>query len=297
MSTSTTSHPAPKDWSATQYLKFTNERTRAVYDLIAQAAPHVTAASSTSTTPPRIYDLGCGPGNSTSVLRSVFPSAQITGMDSSPAMLSKARSSLPDVQFVQGDLRTFAPDDNNDDGGRAPDLLFSNAVFHWLRTGPRLATLSRLFAGLNPTAVLAIQVPDNYTQPSHALMRTTASLPDQPWTPYFADTAIGNLDDANRPDLDPIEPPGEWYDALVGQAQSVNVWRTEYMHVLRDAGAIVEWVKGTGLQPFLNRIESEEAKRAFLEEYERRLREVYGVLADGKVLLGYPRLFVVAVRK
>ena len=235
--------------------------------------------------------LGCGPGNSTQVLQDAFPSAHITGMDSSPAMLQKARATLPSVDFVRGDLSTYAPNEQ-------ADLLFSNAVFHWLRSPHRLPTLVRLFSSLKQGGVVAIQVPDNYHESSHTLMRTVASLPSTPWSQYFASTSIGNLTDPTRPDLDPIEPPAEFYNALIPHAASVNIWRTTYHHVLNDAGAIVEWVKGTGLQPYLNRMgDDDDAKKGFLKEYERKLGEVYGELGDGKVLLGYPRLFVVAVRK
>ncbi|KAJ4345453.1 uncharacterized protein N0V89_011584 [Didymosphaeria variabile] len=278
------SQPKKNDWSATQYLKFNSERTRPVYDLLSQVRPHVQSDS------PRIYDLGCGPGNSTQALLDAFPGAKATGMDSSPDMLEKARSAVSGVDFVQGDLATY-------EVGKDADVLFSNAVFHWLRTPARIPTLVRLFEGLKPGAVLAIQVPDNYHAPSHRLMRETASASSAPWSSYFADAQIGDLSSSSRPDLDPIEAPGNFYDALIPFAGSVNIWRTEYHHVLADAHAIVEWVKGTGLQPYLHRIGEEGAKKAFLEEYERRLGKAYPELADGKVLLGYPRLFVVAVRK
>jgi trans-aconitate 2-methyltransferase len=280
------SQPPKKDWSATQYLKFNNERTRPVYDLVSQIQPHVTTPS------PRIYDLGCGPGNSTKVLLDAFPSARITGMDSSADMLEKANTEFSNsdaVDFVTGDLATFKVDDG-------ADIVFSNAVFHWLRSQERIPTLTRFFASLKKGSVLAIQVPDNYHEPSHRLMRDTASQPSKPWSSSFSGTKIGVVSDTTRPDLDPIEPPSAFYNALVEHASLVNVWRTKYMHVLKDAGAIVEWVKGTGLQPYLNRIEGEEAKRAFLEEYDMGLKEEYPELVDGKVLLGYPRLFVVAVR-
>jgi len=286
-----------KDWSATQYLKFGNERTRAVYDLVGQIVPLLPSSSLSSKDPLRIYDLGCGPGNSTKVLSDFFPSARITGMDSSPDMLHRATSSLTSekskqIDFVPGDLATFtvAP---------TTDLIFSNAVFHWLRSPTRLPTLVRLFESLKPGAVLAIQVPDNYHEPSHSLMRDTATLPSSPWSQYFANTRIGDVQDASRPDLDPIEQTSAFYNALAPHAASVNLWRTKYEHVVKDAGAIVEWVKGTGLQPYLNRIDEKDdkARKAFLEEYERRLKGAYPELVDGKVLLGYPRLFVVAVKK
>lgn len=278
--------PAKKDWSAKQYLKFGNERTRAVYDLVAQITPYITTQN------PRIYDLGCGPGNSTKVLLDAFPGAQLTGMDSSPDMLSKASASLPDTEFIKGDLSTFAPKDNEQ-----VDLLFSNAVFHWLRSPTRIETLTRLFKTLKPGGVLAIQVPDNYHEHSHSLMRQVAQADDSAWRASFLDARIGVIEEGDRPDLDPIEPPHAFYNALAPHANLVNLWRTNYQHVLKDANAIVEWVKGTGLQPYLQRVEDGEAKKAFLDEYERRLAGAYPALVDGKVLLGYPRLFVVAVRK
>ena len=274
-----------KDWSATQYLKFASERTRPVYDLISQVSPHMTSSS------PRIFDLGCGPGNSTEALLSTFPDAKVTGMDSSPDMLKKARATLPSIEFVQGDVHTYQPEDD-------ANILFSNAVFHWLRSEKRIPTIQRFFESLNSGGVLAFQVPDNYQAPSHTLMRTTATLSNSAWSPYFSNARIGDLSNTSRPDLDPIEEPGQWYAALQPLSSSVNIWRTEYFHILKDAGAIVEWVKGTGLQPYLNMIADEEAKQAFLKEYERRLSEAYPAVGDErKVVLGYPRLFLVAVRK
>ncbi|KAL1645394.1 hypothetical protein SLS61_008334 [Didymella pomorum] len=278
--------PSNKDWNATLYLKFGNERTRPVYDAVNQITQYITTPN------PRIYDLGCGPGNSTKVLLDAFPGANVKGMDSSPDMISKARAALPDVQFELGDLATFAPKEE----GKA-DLLFSNAVFHWLRSPTRIETLTRLFKTLKPGGVLAIQVPDNYLEPSHALMRDVAKREDAPWAEYFKNTRIGDLSDKGRPDLDPVEPSHEFYNALAPLAKKVDIWRTTYSHILTDAPAISEWVKGTGLQPYLQRMEDEDVKKQYLQEYQERLDEAYPQLVDGKVLLGYPRLFVLAIRK
>lgn len=208
-------------------------------------------------------------------------------------MLAKARTSLPDTDFQQADVTAFAPADDE----AVVDLVFSNAVFHWLRSPTRMRTLTRLFRALKPAGVLALQLPDNYHEPTHRLMRAVAGRRDAPWSAAFADANIAAFEDKSRPDLDVVEPPEDFYNALVPCAERVEVWRTQYMHVLRDAGAIVEWVKGTGLQPYLQRIEGEGPKRAFLDEYESRLKEAYPELGDGRVLLAYPRLFVVAVRK
>jgi trans-aconitate 2-methyltransferase len=290
----TSKEPTPsKDWSASQYLKFSNERTRPVHDLISQVAPHLSSKPN-----PRIYDLGCGPGNSTSALLSAFPGARITGVDASADMLAKARATLPAVPFLQADLSTFSPGqgEGEGEGEEKIDLFFSNAVFHWLRTPARLPTLTALFSRLAPGGILALQMPDNYTQPSHAMMRAVASLPDRPWSPFFASAAIGALSDMERPDLDPIEPLAEYYNAL-SPLGKVDLWHTTYAHVVADKAAVVEWVKGSGLQPFLQRIGEEGAREAFLREYEGSLEEGYPAMQDGKVILRYPRLFVVAVRQ
>lgn len=270
-----TASQAKPDWSANQYLKFGDERTRAVRDLVSNIPLQ---------SPRRIIDLGCGPGNSTAVLASRWPDAHISGMDSSPDMLAKAQSNMPGVAFAQGDLHTYQPEPG-------ADLLFSNAVLHWLRREQRIPTVLRLLGGQRPGGVLALQVPDNYEEPSHKAMRETALL-DGPWTEYFR-----ALPADRRPDLDPIETPAEWYEALEPLCERVDVWHVLYQHVMEAPSSIVEWVKGTGLMPFLNPLPTQEIKDAYLEAYEQRLSELYPKLADGKVMLRYPRLFVVATRK
>jgi trans-aconitate 2-methyltransferase len=271
--------PPKKDWSATQYLKFNNERTRAVHDLVAQLP------FPPSQPPKRIVDLGCGPGNSTAVLAARFPSSPISGIDTSEDMLAKARATLPDVEFGLGDVTGYSPPEGT-------DVLFSNAVFQWLRKEERIKTIVRLLQTLSSGGALAFQVPDNFNEPSHRLMRETAHS-DGPWRKYFANLTA----EQQRPDLDPIETPADFYNALIPHSQAVNIWHGVYQHVLPDARGIVEWVKGTGVQPFLHAIPDEEAKEAYLAEYERRLVEVYRPLVDGKVLFRFPRLFVVATRK
>ncbi|KAK3293176.1 S-adenosyl-L-methionine-dependent methyltransferase [Chaetomium fimeti] len=276
-----TSPPKPQanDWSPDQYLLFRDARNRPIHDLITFLGP--------SYSPTSIIDLGCGPGNSTEILATRFPHAtSISGVDASPAMLAKARSTLPNTPFTQANLQTYTPPSGT-------DLLFSNAVLHWLRHADRLATLTRLLHTQRPgTGVLAFQVPDNHAEPSHRAMRETAAAPG-PWRQYFAD-----LPPEQRPDLDPIESVIEYYDLLKPLCRAVETWTTRYVHVLGEGHAgIVEWVRGTGLQPFLGVLPVEGGVReAFLGEYKRRLERAYPVAGDGSVLLEYPRRFVVAFR-
>ena len=257
------------DWNASRYMKFGNERTRAARDLLAQVPLQ---------SPRNIIDLGCGPGNSTELLRARYPDSKVTGMDSSPNMLETARTTLPDIEFTLGDLRTYKPDS-------APDLLFSNAVFQWLSADDRIKTIQRLLETQPSGGVFAIQVPDNLNEPSHASMRETAA--DGPWASIL---------EAAKPARDVMETPEQLYDALKPLCSSVDIWHTRYNHCLENHQAIVDFISSTGLRPFLEPL-SEDHRKEFLEKYLARLEKAYPKLYDGRVLLRFPRLFLILVRK
>ena len=76
-------------------------------------------------------DLGCGPGNSTELLRARFPEARLVGIDSSPDMIAAARQRLPGVRFEVGDLAVW-------EDPRAPMTSFSpTRCCNGCRTTPR----------------------------------------------------------------------------------------------------------------------------------------------------------------
>ncbi|KAK4066266.1 uncharacterized protein Triagg1_8098 [Trichoderma aggressivum f. europaeum] len=257
-----------KDWSAAQYLKFAEQRTRPSRDLIAQ----VPLAS-----PTRIIDIGCGPGNSTEVLAKQWPNARISGMDSSPDMIETARKALPNLDFTVADLKNYTPEG-------PVDLLFSNAVFQWISFEDRIPIISRLIESLKPGGVFAFQVPDNHTEQTHAAMRAVAE--NGPWS-----ETLGRL----KPALGPFQTPLELYNGLKPLCSSIDVWHTHYQHPLGGHQEIVEWVKGTGLRPFIDPLDPEQ-KEGFLAAYLEKLKGLYPSCDDGTVLLRYPRLFFVAVR-
>jgi trans-aconitate 2-methyltransferase len=252
-------------WSPGQYTKFEDERSRPAADLLARvplAAPR------------RVVDIGCGPGNSTELLIARFPAAEVLGLDSSPEMLAAARKRLPRTALIEADVASWTP-------SPPADLLFSNAAFHWV--AGHAAVLRRLMGTLPAGGALALQVPDNLAEPSHILMREVAA--SGPWREKFAEPVA-------REEI--LAAPG-YYDLLRPLAGRIDIWRTEYNHPLADAAAIVEWVRGTGLRPYLDRLAPTESE-AYVAEYRSRLAEAYPPLVDGRVMLRFPRLFVVATK-
>lgn len=258
------------DWNPALYRRFEDERTRPAAELLARV-PSVGGASRATFA----VDLGCGPGNSTELLVRRFPQARVLGVDNSASMLVSARERLPGTEFTEADIAAWTPA-----AGQAPDLLFANAALQWVPDHAEL--LPRLFGLLAPGGVLAIQMPDNWQEPSHRLMRDVAR--DPAWA-----TQIGDAERLRTPLLG----IGRYYDLLAPLAAEVDVWHTIYQHRMAGPAAIVEWLRGTGLRPFVDRL-SDAQRAGFLAEYERRIDAAYPLRADGQRLLAFPRLFIVA---
>ncbi|WP_371479838.1 methyltransferase domain-containing protein [Kitasatospora sp. NBC_00315] len=262
--------PGTVHWDPAQYLRFADERTRPLHDLLARvpALPHEPA--------PTVLDIGCGPGNSTAVLRRRWPGGRLTGIDSSPEMLATARAEgEPTADYLLADARGYDPADAR------PDLVVSNATLQWV--DGHLDLLPRWAAALKPGAVLAFQVPGNFDAPSHTLLAGLRR------SPRWRDLLGG---DATRAG---VHRPETYLDALAGAHCTPDVWETTYLTLLAGPDPVLEWVKGTALRPVLGRLAAPEDRAAFLAEYGALLREAYPAGPHGTVF-PFRRIFAVAVR-
>jgi trans-aconitate 2-methyltransferase len=256
------------NWYAKQYVVFEDERTRPVKDLLA-------AVPATDMRDAQVaVDLGCGPGNSTEALAARLPGATISGLDSSADMIAAARKRLPQLQFEVSDIATW--------NATGPyDLILANAVLQWVPNHEQL--FASLVKKLAPGGTLAVQMPDNLDEPAHRLLREIAA--DGPWA-----NKLKGVECTMRYGAD-------WYYPLLKPlCARVDVWRTVYYHPLAGgADAVVEWFKGSALRPFLAELDDRE-EGPFLARYRDAIARAYPALADGTVLLPFPRLFIVATR-
>ena len=248
------------DWNPSLYLQFASERTRPAAELLARVAKPAARY---------VADLGCGPGNSTELLRAAWPEAVITGVDNSPAMLEQARQALPDCQFVEADISRWRPE-------RPLDVIYANASLQWLTDHERL--FPHLVSQLSPGGVLAVQMPDNWQEPSHALMRQVAQ-------------EMG-LAPRGRAPLPGVH---RYVDVLNESGCEADIWRTTYYHPMASHQAIVEWLRATGLRPWLQGLDADR-QSAFISRYVALLAEHYPPQKSGKILLAFPRLFIIARR-
>jgi trans-aconitate 2-methyltransferase len=249
-------------WDPERYLTYADERARPFADLLARIG---------ATEAERVVDLGCGPGNLTGLLAQRWPGADVRGLDSSPEMVDRARASgSAGVRFEVADLRTWEAD-------RPVDVLVSNATLQWVPG--HLDLLPRLLAQVAPGGWFAFQVPGNFAEPSHVLLRELAS--DERFGEY--------VDEVARPDG---HGPEVYLEALLGLGCRVDAWETTYLHLFEGEDPVFTWISGTGARPVLQAL-PEGPRQEFVGEYKRLLRAAYPAGPHGTVL-PFRRVFVVA---
>jgi trans-aconitate 2-methyltransferase len=252
----------PHTWDPDRYLTYADERGRPFVELVARVAADA---------PGPVVDLGCGPGNLTTLLRERWPGADILGLDSSPEMIEKAQAAATDIVFEVADLREWAA------SGDRVDVLISNATLQWVPG--HLDLLPALVDKVTAGGWLAFQVPGNFGEPSHVIRSELAA--ESPYAEHTQGVATPGSHD-----------PAVYLEALTGLGCAVDAWETTYLHVLDGPDPVFAWVSGTGARPTLLAL-PDDLRPAYEEEFKRRLRAAYPE-RGGRVVLPFRRIFVVA---
>ena len=252
-------------WDPKTYLAFGAERTRPAADLLERVPLE---------SPQRVADLGCGPGNSTVLLRARWPKAEIDGIDYAPEMLADARKSGVDARFIEADIAEWTPE-------RPYDVIYSNAALQWLGDHERL--LPRLLSFVRHGGVLAVQMPRNFDERCHLLLRQAVG--DPRWRDELKEVR----------DWWNVLDPEIYLDLLRPQAGSVDLWETRYFHVLQGKDPVFQWMMGTGLRPFAAALKTP-LKEAFFDHYRGLLASAYPPRPGGQTIHRFLRLFFVVSR-
>ena len=246
-------------WSPAQYHKFQAQRSAPFFDLLAlvEVRPNL-----------RVVDLGCGTGELTRQLAEALPDSQVTGIDSSAEMLARAAT------HVTSNLR-FEQEDQAQLTGMW-DVIFSNAALHWSEDHPQL--IPRLYERLAPGGQIAVQVPSNHNHISHQVYREAASQAP------FRSVLKGFQRYAPVLSIDE-------YASLFFRcgAEDINVFEKVYAHVLENSDAVVEWISGTALVPYFERLG--EHKEQFLSAIGAKMRLA---LPDTPVFYPFRRILMSA---
>ena len=250
------------NWNSDLYLKFKQQRTQPALDLVNRIR---------TLTPHKIVDLGCGPGNSTAVLGSAFPNAQIIGIDNSQNMIDKAKAEHPELSFKLCDAHGL-------EGGY--DLIFSNACLQWIPDHKEL--LPELMGKLNDGGTLAVQIPCNGNEPLYRIVSEVVA--DPKWG--FQNTPSETND---------VLSPEEYFNILSACSAAFDIWETVYYHALPSHQALIDWIKGTRLRPYLNALNEEQAA-LFEKEILDRAADAYAMMENGTVVLKFRRLFFAAIK-
>jgi trans-aconitate 2-methyltransferase len=252
-------------WNPQQYLKFAAERLRPAYDLLARAPVE---------TPWHIADLGCGTGTVTALIKDRWPQAHIAGIDSSQAMLDRARAAVPEVTWELGDISKWTP-------AVPVDLLVSNAALQWLDHHETL--FPGLVSKLNTGGVLAVQMPASHDSPSHRIGYELAE----------SDRWRSRLKGLVR--RHPILDPGDYHEILRPHISVLDLWTTEYVHALTGENPVAEFTKGSFVGAWLSALPEPEA-REFEAQYCSAIAAAYPQRPGGVTLFPFRRFFLIAKR-
>lgn len=249
-------------WNPETYLKFKEQRYQPFNDLMAlvKVRPRL-----------RVVDLGCGNGDLTKRLADALPESDVLGIDSSAEMLAAAEQhSRPGLRFEQRPIEEMEGEF---------DLIFSHAAIQWVPNHREL--VPKLMAKLSPGGQLAVQIPANFKHPTHRLIEEVAD--EEPFRTAF-----------NGYQKEFYVLGTEAYAEILNGAggQDLTVIAKIYPHYLESSDQLAEWMTGTALIPYMERLPAE-YHESFMDRYRNRLREAF---PGSPVFFGFKRILFSATR-
>lgn len=253
-------------WNAEEYHKFQKERIQPSIDLLSRV--NLTECN-------RIIDIGCGSGMSTLPLRKRFAKSEIIGVDLSESMLAQAKSLVEDVKWIQrdcskklNDLGTF-------------DLVFSNAFLQWIHNQSEFIMNTKEL--LKEGGIFAIQIPAFEGMAISNIIKETATEFDE------KKELFRNIDQSICFNLN----VKEYYDIFQKYYSDIELWETNYIHQMKDHASILEFVKGSALIPYLERL-NEEQMEDFMKILYSKTKQQYAACNDKTILFEFKRIFIIA---
>lgn len=251
-------------WNSEIYEKFKNNRIQPSIDLTNRIELNNCK---------RIIDIGCGSGMSTIVLRKKWESAEIIGVDYSENMLNKAKERIEDVTWIKKDCSKPIKD-----LGKF-DIVFSNAFLQWIKNQEEFLVNTRDIISEN--GILAMQIP--------AFDQMIASAAIRQGAESFNKELFKGIENENCHNMS----LGEYYDILDKYYSDVEIWQTNYQHIMESHQAIIEFLSGTALNPYFSRLD-EEQKQEFLKVLTEKIKKTYSIQKNGKILFEFKRIFILA---
>jgi trans-aconitate 2-methyltransferase len=218
-----------------------------------------------------VIDLGCGTGEISEKLAKKLPRSSVVGIDSSPEMLQIARGrERPGLSFKLCSL---------DEIEGQWDLIFSNAALHWVDNHHEL--VAKLFSHLRIGGQLVVQIPSNHRDTTRTLLYAVAEY--EPFKKALK----------RRVRTSPVLSINEYAELLfIHGGIDIVAYEKVYPHILEDVDAVIDWMRGSVLIPYLDRLRKE-LHESFIAAYRKRLLEKW---PKGPIFFPYRRILFAATR-
>ncbi len=224
--------------------------------------------------PASIIDIGSGPGTSAEVLAARWPKARIVGIESSDAMIKEARAKHPHIDWRLADASAYRTTERF-------DVVFANAVIHWIPDHPEL--LTRLFGMTKGGGVLAVQMP------------LTAEMK----IAELIESAFRSVNPGSDFDIKSVihSHPVPFYLDLLGSLSPLfHAWTTTYYHLMDSPQAVYDMMRSTRMRPYLDRLPSGPQRSAFEGSLLEAINATFDKLSSGKIVFPFKRLFFLVYR-